>query len=106
MESFQSVVQAVLFERLEVPKLHPANVAGEEFVRWESGAMILLSVFDVRRSVAVALPALLANKGFVDGTQGTQMLQSGVLFQEPDGRESGSTGGAAEHFFAQESWVH
>ena len=105
VEALQRVVQPVFLERLEVPELHPADVAGEEFVGRQSSAVVLFAVLHVGGTVPIALPALLADEGLVDGAQGAYVLEGGVLFQQPDGGKGGHAGRAPEHFFPQEGRV-
>lgn len=94
LQPFQRVVQPVLLERLEIPELHPADVAGEQLVGWEAGTMVLLPVLHVRGAVAVALAALLAGEGLVVARL-AGVLEQRVPFQQPGGRKRGQTDAAS-----------
>lgn len=84
MESLQGVIQSVFLKGFEVPELHAADVAGEQLVRRETRPVVLLPVLDVRRAVSVALATLFADERFVDRAQGADVLQGGVLLQQPN----------------------
>lgn len=93
LQPFQRVVQPVLLERLQIPELHPANVAGEQLVGREAGAVILLPMLHVRGTVAVALAALLAGERLVVARL-AGVLEQRVPFQQPGGRKRGQTDAA------------
>lgn len=85
----------MLLKRFKVPKLHTADVAGEEFVGRETSAVILFAMLDVGRAVPVALAALLADERLVVAGRLRRVLQRGVALQQPRGRERGQAHAAA-----------
>lgn len=101
VQTFQRMIEPMLFERFQVSKLHAAHVAREEFVGWQPSAMILFAMFNVRGTIAIRLAALLTDKRFfiVTGTAEIRMLQCGMLLEQPDGRKGRIADDAARFFF-------
>jgi len=67
VQSFQSMVKTVFLKRFEISKLHSAHITSKQLVCWKPGTVVLFTVFEECRSVAVALPTLVAAEGLVLG---------------------------------------
>lgn len=85
----------MFFEGLEVAELHAADIAGEEFVGGEAGAVVLFAVLNVSGSVPVALAALFADEGLLIAGGVGGVLQGRVALEEPGGGEGGEADPAA-----------
>ncbi|KPI91333.1 hypothetical protein RR46_14837 [Papilio xuthus] len=77
------MVEAMFFERLQISKLHAADVACEQLIGGQPRSVVLLPMLYVRGPVPVALAALLAHEGLVVAGGLRCVLQRGVAFEQP-----------------------